>query len=157
MYVSLSLSRTNTPASETQTPLYEAQTGERPAEQGFHGHWITRNLNRAPPSCYLLPQLWLTHPRLSQTDEKGQRVPKGTCRPSLLGGQKFEAMRKRSHRLNVIIVPTALRVWRNNWRRYNTISKGRESDQDRIPEAPSFHWSLTVYKKEVGRSDRGPE
>ena len=84
-----------------------------------------------------------------QTDEKGQRVPKRTCRPRLLRGLKFEAMRKRSHRLKVITVPKPLRVWRNNWRRYNSISKGRESDKDRIPEAPSFHWSLRDYKKEV--------
>ena len=53
----LSLSRTDTPASETQTPLYEAQAGEGPMEQGFRGHQVTRNLNRAPPSCYLLLQL----------------------------------------------------------------------------------------------------
>lgn len=91
-------------------PLSQAQAGEGPAEQRFHGHWITRNLNRALPSSHRLPHPLLTPPKSSEMDEKGQRVPKGVYKPRMVRGQEFESVKKGSHRLNVKTVPWALKT-----------------------------------------------
>jgi hypothetical protein len=69
---------------ETQMPLSEAQAGQRPAEQGFHEHWITRNLSRALPSPNLCPNSDCPPQDPPRWMKRARRPP-----PRGLGGQKF--------------------------------------------------------------------
>ena len=75
------VSDTHLPYRHRHHFLRHRPAGQGPTEQGFHGHWVTRNLSSAQPSPHPLLQLRLTPSHLHRCMQRDRGSLWGLVNP----------------------------------------------------------------------------